>query len=481
MNHPTDFAVARLPNQTDALVSHLNGNYAGLIPSSTNKTLPEKYFFWYFPAPKKLNSSKLVVWLNGGPGCSSMEGLWTENGPFAFNDNGTMISNPNSWHLQANLLFVEQPVGTGFSMDESSSEFDLLALAQSFYTFLDTFVQVFKDTKNMDLYITGESYAGTYIPYISNRLLNAVVWSDGTPIQLKGIAMGNPQMDKSIQSDPAAAVSDFDFFNDAGFFKGANSSDIKKQAAALAEECRNLTMEQALQQPHNCYLAALLGPWYTATHTELGVGSTCFDPYHIDFQYPCGNVFNDHGYVKEGYMSDYLNTLEVQRAIHAIPQTSDEKIEWSECNNVQLNANANAPSATLLDRIISTQVNVLIYVGDRDSVCNYVGVERVLGNMTWGGAKGFNPTIASQPWILNASSAGMMRRERGLTYVRLFGSGHMVPADSPVAASALLAMLLSGSSNGGDSIQMPSGSKGGRRSLAECAAFLMVFIILVFS
>ncbi|KAJ3249591.1 Cell death protease [Chytriomyces hyalinus] len=434
-----------------------------LATQSTNKTLPEKYFFWYFPAPKKLNSSKLVVWLNGGPGCSSMEGLWTENGPFAFNDNGNMTSNPNSWHLQANLLFIEQPVGTGFSTDESSSEFDLLALAQSFYAFLDNFVQVFKDTKNMDL------------------LLNAVVWSDGTPIQLKGIAMGNPQMDKSIQSDPAAAVSDFDFFNDAGFFKGDNSSDIKKQAAALADECRNLTMEQALQLSHNCYLAALLGPWYTATHTELGVGSTCFDPYHIDFQYPCGNVFNDHGYVKEGYMSDYLNTLEVQRAIHAIPQTSDEKIEWSECNSVQLNANANAPSATLLDRIISAQVNVLIYVGDRDSVCNYVGVERVLGNMTWGGAKGFNPTIASQPWILNASSAGMMRRERGLTYVRLFGSGHMVPADSPVAASALLAMLLSGSSNGGDSIQMPSGSKGGRRSLAECAAFLMVFVILVFS
>ncbi|KAJ3241845.1 Cell death protease [Chytriomyces hyalinus] len=376
---------------------------------------------------------------------------------------------------------LEQPVGTGFSTDESEREFDLLALAQSFSTFLDNFVQAFKDTKSMDLYIAGESYAGTYIPYFSSRLLNTSVWSDGTPIKLKGIAMGNPQLDKSIQSEPAATVSDFDFFNDAGFFKGANSDAMKKQAAAMADECRNLTMDQALQLPHNCYLAAFIAPWYTAIHTELGVGKTCFDPYNIDFQYPCGNVFNDHGYVKEGYMSDYLNTLEVQRAIHAIPQNSNDKIEWNECNYVQLNADANAPSATLLDKIISAHVNVLIYVGDRDSVCNYVGVERVLGNTTWGGAKGFKSTLVAQPWVLNASSAGMMRRERGLTYVRLFGAGHMVPADSPVAASAILAMLLSGSSNYGDSIQKPSGAHGGRRSLVECAAFLLVFVILSLS
>ncbi len=71
-------------------------------------------FYWYFEAETKPETAPLLIWLNGGPGCSSMDGLFLELGPFrVVNDKGAVETNPYSWHKVANMLFIDQPVGTG--------------------------------------------------------------------------------------------------------------------------------------------------------------------------------------------------------------------------------------------------------------------------------------------------------------------------------------------------------------------------------
>lgn len=67
----------------------------------------------------------MVLWLTGGPGCSSEVGLFYENGPYNFNADGkTLKSNPHSWNENANLIYIDQPIGTGFSNLDASGTLD---------------------------------------------------------------------------------------------------------------------------------------------------------------------------------------------------------------------------------------------------------------------------------------------------------------------------------------------------------------------
>lgn len=72
-------------------------------------------FYWHFESRSNPTTDPLVIWLTGGPGCSSMLALFTENGPFTINDDLTLENNPMAWNNNANIVFVDQPVGTGFS------------------------------------------------------------------------------------------------------------------------------------------------------------------------------------------------------------------------------------------------------------------------------------------------------------------------------------------------------------------------------
>ncbi|CAF1020686.1 unnamed protein product [Adineta steineri] len=153
----TDFYVHDLPLLPKAASSIRM--HAGLL--SVNPQHHGSLFFWHFE--KKYLSDKLrtVIWLNGGPGCSSLIGAWAEIGPFRFQDENTMIENDGSWHLYNNLLFVDQPVGTGFStIGTNSYVHELDEMANQFLSFLDQYIKIFPELLENDIYLAGESFAG---------------------------------------------------------------------------------------------------------------------------------------------------------------------------------------------------------------------------------------------------------------------------------------------------------------------------------
>lgn len=135
-------------------------SYAGLMPIS-NKTNSSELYFWFFPSANPQASDEILIWLNGGPGCSSLEGLLQENGPFIW-QYGTYlpVRNEYTWVNLTNVVWVEQPAGTGFSsVGADGAPQNELEVAQQFLGFWKNFVDTF-GLHNRKVFVTGESYAG---------------------------------------------------------------------------------------------------------------------------------------------------------------------------------------------------------------------------------------------------------------------------------------------------------------------------------
>ena len=129
-------------------------------------------------------SDPLVLWLNGGPGSSSLIGLLTENGQILTNDdsltqpiNGIpqVFLNPYSWSNVANVIYLESPKGVGFSYCEGVTKSSQCvntdeSTALDAYEFLVNFYASFPEYRSNKFYITGESYAGIYIPMLIDQI-----------------------------------------------------------------------------------------------------------------------------------------------------------------------------------------------------------------------------------------------------------------------------------------------------------------------
>ncbi|KAF5127636.1 Pheromone-processing carboxypeptidase KEX1 [Metarhizium anisopliae] len=159
-------------------------------------------FFWHFQNNHIANRQRTVIWLNGGPGCSSEDGALMEVGPYRVTKDNALTLNNGTWNEFANLLFVDNPVGTGFSyVDTNSYIHGLNAMATQFITFLEKFFALFPEYQSDDLYIAGESYAGQHIPYIARAILDrnksksrAETWNLG------GLLIGNGWISPQDQS-----------------------------------------------------------------------------------------------------------------------------------------------------------------------------------------------------------------------------------------------------------------------------------------
>nr|XP_027100835.1 serine carboxypeptidase II-3-like [Coffea arabica]XP_027101298.1 serine carboxypeptidase II-3-like [Coffea arabica] len=189
--------ITTLPGQPNAVNFDQYSGYVTVDPKAG------RALFYYFAESQNSSAKPLVLWLNGGPGCSSIgAGAMTELGPFRVNKDGsTLWLNPYAWNTVANVLFLESPAGVGFSYSNTSSDYitgDTKTAADS-YTFLVNWLERFPEYKTRDFLITGESYAGHYVPQLAQLILHNNEITNQTVINLKGIAIGNPYVDIETQ------------------------------------------------------------------------------------------------------------------------------------------------------------------------------------------------------------------------------------------------------------------------------------------
>ncbi|CAI0452815.1 unnamed protein product [Linum tenue] len=175
------------------------GHYAGYYSLPTTKAA--KMFYFFFESRVNNSNAPVVIWLTGGPGCASELALFYENGPFQIRDDMSLQWNDYGWDQASNILYVDQPTGTGFSYttDDSDIRHNETGVSNDLYSFLQEFFKGHSKYANNDFYITGESYAGHYIPALASRIYKGNKNNEGIHINLKGFAIGNGLTDPGIQ------------------------------------------------------------------------------------------------------------------------------------------------------------------------------------------------------------------------------------------------------------------------------------------
>ncbi|KAH7655700.1 Peptidase S10 serine carboxypeptidase protein [Dioscorea alata] len=181
--------VDSLPRQPKGLEFN---QYAGYV--TVDAYSGRALFYYFVESPQDSLRKPLVLWLNGGPGCSSFGvGAMLELGPFRVNSDGeTLYANEYAWNKVANIIFLESPAGVGFSYSNSTSDYKSSGdkrTADDTYMFLINWLERFPQYKGRDFYITGESYAGHYVPELADTIITKKKNINHTNINLKGIAM----------------------------------------------------------------------------------------------------------------------------------------------------------------------------------------------------------------------------------------------------------------------------------------------------
>ncbi|KAF7368766.1 Carboxypeptidase [Mycena venus] len=181
------------PNLTKIIPRSFAGNVGVNRAGHPNATL----FFWAFEKANGSltndclgNDDPWIIWLNGGPGASSLLGLLTENGPLRVTKDYAVVKNNYSWHQLADTIWVDQPVGTGYATTDPNGYVpDEDQMGVDFVGFLSNLVKIFPCLDTRPLYLTGESYAGTqdHQPYITKTLFS----TPNPPVRLKRFAIGD--------------------------------------------------------------------------------------------------------------------------------------------------------------------------------------------------------------------------------------------------------------------------------------------------
>ncbi|WKX93404.1 hypothetical protein Q1695_011011 [Nippostrongylus brasiliensis] len=171
--------------------------YSGYLNANDKQTWRMHYILT--ESKSEPDEDPLLIWFNGGPGCSSFSGLLQELGPFYVNYDGkTLFENKYAWNTKANVLFLETPIGTGFSYDTEHDRFakssDDQTAEQNYHALIDFFENVHPKYNNRPFFLGGESYAGIYIPMLSELIVEGINDGSFPNINFQGAAIGNGYM-----------------------------------------------------------------------------------------------------------------------------------------------------------------------------------------------------------------------------------------------------------------------------------------------
>ena len=162
-------------------------------------------FYWFFESRNDPTTDPLLIWLTGGPGCSSMLALMVENGPYHVQRDMTLTENPYSWNNNASVIWIDQPSSTGFSYDTVGGKvvYDEDTIANDLYEFMQYFLGNNSKYADLPFYVTGESYAGHYVPHFARTVFdkNNKMAPGAIEINLQGIAIGDGLVDPENQYD----------------------------------------------------------------------------------------------------------------------------------------------------------------------------------------------------------------------------------------------------------------------------------------
>ncbi|RXW15110.1 hypothetical protein EST38_g10743 [Candolleomyces aberdarensis] len=375
-------------------------------------------FFYFFESRNDPDKDDVILWTNGGPGCSSSLGLFMELGPCRVLDENGAKFHPESWNSRANVFFIDQPIGVGFSYAEYGEHVGTTEeAAKDIAAFVHVFFEHFTKFKGRPFHMAGESYGGRYIPvfaaYVHDQ--NQMLEEAGlTPINLASVMIGNGLTD---------------FYTMATSYYDMACTPVSVPPVLDIKTC--VRMKQAVE-------FIFLDSLYSRID---GCG---MNPYDISRE--CDGEINETlCYPVTQHISAYLDRPEVRQQIGVDPSITSNfsSCSWEVGAEFDLNMDEYRPTYLYISALLERGVRALVYVGVNDWICNHVGNEQWTLDLEWSGQEEFS----SEPlrdWYVDGKRAGRTRGSGGLTFATIDGAGHMVPYDKPVESLHLVNRWLEG-------------------------------------
>ncbi|XP_051884131.1 lysosomal protective protein-like [Pristis pectinata] len=410
----------------------------------TNLQPPQQSSFCvrFVTSQRDPTTDPLVLWLNGGPGCSSLDGFLSENGPFHVDSDGsTLYINEYSWNKVANMLYLESPAGVGFSYSDSGDYItNDKEVADNNYLALQDFFRKFPEFATNDFYVFGESYGGVYAPTLSLKI------ADGPAnINFKGFGVGNG-MSSQYYNDQSLVY--FAYYH--GLIGDTLWANLNTYCCAYGQcnfySNNDVYCQESLYKVYQVIYDGGLNLYSLYMKCAGGIQKNfgriqaemknIFQFYKFDtkmaadtsrnFAPPC---------INDTAQWTWLNRADVRTALH-IPENVQG---WELCSQT-ISRTYGRIYTTMHDfylALLSKGLRVLVYNGDTDMACNFLGGNwfvRALNQVK---------TVDYQPWICNNQVAGYYEQYENLTFLTVKGAGHMVPQWAPRRALQMFESYLS--------------------------------------
>ncbi|XP_038711825.1 serine carboxypeptidase-like [Tripterygium wilfordii] len=398
---------------SDPLIESLARHVSYLsLPHTTDSRM-----FYYFFHSRKSKDDPVVIWLTGGPGGNSAISIFNGNGPFRIEKDGSnnlyLKWNDYGWDMVSNIIYVDQPIGTGLSYTSNNNDIrhNQTSISNDLYDFLQEFFKLYPNFINNDFFITGQSYAGHYAPALASRILEGNRQKERIHINLKGFAVGNGLTDFKIQHP---SIPDY----------------------AWSE--RIITLEQYNQIKQ-------LNPRCTGNDTAcLDAYTFCDSIYQQTLE--TGNFDSKDIRKTRGASSDYstlTSFMNKQTVKDALGVSDREFVLLSMPVYTALRGDWAKNLEVYIPTLLKDRIKVLIYAGDKDLIANRLGNFRWVLNMEWYDKQKFiNSEVVT--FKVEESNSGLMTRHEPLTFIKVYDSGHNVPWDQPKVALHMIKNWMQG-------------------------------------
>jgi len=388
-------------------------SYSGFL--TVDKPNNGNMFFWFFPAEEDPENAPVVIWLQGGPGGSSMFGLLKLHGPIITTvDEENLLTgvarNPYSWGRKHNMIYIDNPVGAGFSFsDQLPTTQDMVS--DNLYEFLQQWYTLFPAYQTNPFYAFGESYAGKFVPSITKRIHDEnESGKDVIKINIAGMGIGDGWMSP---------------------YHNAQYGNFLYQVGLVDEKQRDqcLSMEAQTQSLIN------QGQFYEA-----------WQSWNIEFDFfltnmDCGYYYNialcDFDPAEDNY-EDFLNMDSSRQALHV------GNLDFPNSGNVYY---------SMIDVFMDDgrediefcleNYPTLIYDGNFDIICNHSGVLDMINDLSWSGSDAYSKAMR-EVYYYNREVVGYLTKADNLNLLLVRNAGHMVPLSQPPYAQQMIEEFTSG-------------------------------------
>ncbi|PNF39003.1 Venom serine carboxypeptidase [Cryptotermes secundus] len=392
--------------QSAANVGPLKGaenitSFSGYL--TVNKKFNSNLFFWFFPVESNnYPSAPVVLWLQGGPGSSSLFGLFTENGPFSVNSKYYLKLRKYSWTKTHSVIYIDNPVGTGYSFTESDDGYarNETAVGEDLYNALLQFFQLFPELQQSEFYVTGESYAGKYVPALSYTIHTKNPGAKQV-INFKGMAIGNGLC------DPEHMLKYGDYLYQIGLIDVNGRTVFHK----MEDVAMKYIQEKKWNEAFDVFDKLLNG--------DVHGGTVLYNLTGFSFYF---NYLHHKGEGNDA-LGTYIQLAKVRKAIHVGNLTfhTDNKVEEHLKQDIM-------QSVKPWVEILLEEYRVLIYNGQLDIIVAYPLTLGFLQALDWSGAAAYK-TAPRLQWHVGNDLAGYAKSVNHLTEILVRDAGHMVPSD----------------------------------------------------